>query len=555
MPNNALPLWTAVALLLASPAARATAPEPDAPRPPTPAAGADLEALERAGYRVGKVELDIGDVFDESRPDERFVLFRLANRLHRTTRPEVIRRLLLFQPGDPLSAARVEESERLLRRERYFYDARIRPVRIDDDTVDLEVDTRDVWSLSASVGFHRSGGANATRFKVEDANLLGTGKELQAFYESNVDRTFGEALYRDRNLFGTRGRLELEAASASDGGRRRLVLERPFYALDARWATGVEVLTEHREDTLWDLGHATDRFATRQRFVEVYGGLSPGEREGRTRRWTTGVTWDELRFARPAATDAVGGFVPDDRRLVYPWIGWESVEDGYRVARDLDKIARSEDVNLGAHAAVRLGFAAAAWSSTEDAVVVHGTYGDGTALGEHHLFLVSAGLDGRYGDGHVHGLLGSVTARDLWTDFDRGRLMMALRFDFSRRLDADRQLLVGGDTGLRGYPLRFQPGDRILAMTVEQRVYDDREFFHLLRLGGAAFVDMARVWADERHATRQPYELLRDVGVGLRISSSRSARAAMIHFDVAWPFDGPSDRSHLQWLVTTSETF
>ena len=94
---------------------------------PTPALDCGLPAeLEARGARIGRIVLRTDNIFDESAPGERFGLFRFANRLHPTTREQVIERLLLVAPGDPYSARRVAESERILRSTRYFYDAQIR---------------------------------------------------------------------------------------------------------------------------------------------------------------------------------------------------------------------------------------------------------------------------------------------------------------------------------------------------------------------------------------------------------------------------------------------
>jgi len=527
---------------------------------PTDAAQApalSLEDLERAGYRVGRIRLDIGQVFDESRPGEGFVLFRVANRLHRTTRPQVIERMLLIHPGDPVSAAEIAESERLLRAERYFYDVHIRPVRVDGDTVDLEVDTRDVWSLTAGVAFHRTGGANSLSFELQDTNFLGLGKDVQLLYRSNVDRDEVFARYRDKSLLGTRLHLDLQAGQASDGRNGRVVVERPFDALDSRWGLGVALSDGTRVDSRSDLGHVTDRFAAHSGFAEIWGGFSPGLEGSSTHRLTFGLTWSRDRFApAPEDFDPVGGLVPADRELLYPWIGWEWVEDGYVVLHDLDKIERSEDVNLGGEAGVRLGFAPRGWGGNPGQAIVSARYRDGLRLGERNLLLVGADLGGRFGGAGAQDVLASVTVREFFRDFDHGRLLVSLRAELAHALGLDRQLLLGGDSGLRGYPLRYQQGDRVLLLSVEQRLYFDRELFHLFHVGAAAFADVGRAWfADPEDAAGRQLGTLRDLGVGLRLGSSRSARAGMVHLDLAMPLDGPSDIAHLQWLVSTSETF
>ena len=99
------------------------------------------------GKRIGTVHIVAENVFDLTRKGEDRRLFRLANRLHRTTRTDVISRLLLFQPGDVYSAETVRETERLLRGNRYLYDVEIHPLAEDATKIDLEVVTRDVWTL------------------------------------------------------------------------------------------------------------------------------------------------------------------------------------------------------------------------------------------------------------------------------------------------------------------------------------------------------------------------------------------------------------------------
>ncbi|HQN38925.1 MAG TPA: hypothetical protein PLQ31_05265, partial [Thermoanaerobaculia bacterium] len=130
----------------------------------------------------------------------------------------------------------------------------------------------------------------------------------------------------------------------------------------------------------------------------------------------------------------------------------------------------------------------------------------------------------------------------------------ALHLDAGHRLDADTQLLLGGDNGLRGYPLRYQEGNRRALLILEQRFFHDRELFHLVRVGAALFADLGKAWTAGEPGPPS-LGLLRDVGFGLRLGSSRSAEAAVVHLDVAWPLDGPRGIRRVQWLVSTRETF
>ncbi len=49
--------------------------------------------------------------------------------------------------------------------------------------------------------------------------------------------------------------------------------------------------------------------------------------------------------------------------------------------------------------------------------------------------------------------------------------------------------------------------------------------------------------------------MLKDIGFGLRLGSSRSALGNVLHFDVAFPLDGDSSISQMQFLVQTKRSF
>ena len=512
-----------------------------------------------AGKKIGTVHIVTENIFDPSRPGERRGVFRLVNRLHRTTRPEVIQRQLLFRPGDPYSPETLRESERLLRGNRYLYEASIRTVAEDASKVDLEVLTRDVWTLQLGLDFRRAGGTNSTAFDVEDENFFGTGKDIEVARLENVDRTSKLIRYRDPSLGNTHGIVDLTFADNSDGDTRALDVERPFYALDTRWAAGVTAVHDVRIDPLYDGGDVVDRFGQRRDFLEVYGGLSPGLLDGVTQRFRLGFTYDRNLFV------AAPGFAPPDaatnnRTLAYPWIGYELVEDGFVTVRDFEQIKRTEDVNLGRVLTARLGWSSPVFGGDRSRLILASDASDGWAFGLRQILLLHADLLGRLSGGRIENGTVSAGARYYVRTFGNGLLVAKATGDLAENLDLDNQLLLGGDNGLRGYPLRYQAGDRRFLVSLEQRFYGSHEYFHLVTLGAAAFFDAGRAWFVEQppsflQLTGIQRQLLKDVGTGLRLGSSRSATGAVVHLDVAYPLDRNGSIKALQYLVTTSQTF
>ena len=109
------------------------------------------------GTVIGSITFRRYNVFNLNDPKESNWLYSLANHLHIVTRESVIREQLLFAEGDYYIRARLEESERLLRDLNFLYDAKVRTWRVCGEVADVEVITRDTWTLSPTIDFSRSG--------------------------------------------------------------------------------------------------------------------------------------------------------------------------------------------------------------------------------------------------------------------------------------------------------------------------------------------------------------------------------------------------------------
>jgi outer membrane protein assembly factor BamA len=502
---------------------------------------------------IGEVFIDAQNIFDLNDPKESNKLFRVANRVHVRTRDHVIRQQLLFHSGERYSPRLLAESERILRSARYLYDASIRPVAWHDGVVDVAVTTRDVWTLNPGVSFGRHGGANTYGFELEELNILGTGTSLSLSRKSGVDRDSTLFEYKDKHVLGSWTSLAASYGSNSDGSIRGLQIDRPFYALDSRWAAGGKALDDERIDSIYDLGKIVDKYRTQQKSAEVYRGWSQGLQNGWTRRWTIGATYDESVFdAAPGWTGA--SLLPQDRKLVYPWVGFDLIQDDFHKLTNRDQIGRAEDFYLGTRFSGKLGWSDPAFGADREALVFLATLGHGYGERDHSTLLLTSKLSGRLEDGQLRDAMLEGAIR-YYVKQSQHRLFFAtLEASAGRNLDLDDQLLLGGDSGLRGYPLRYQAGTSRALLTVEQRYFTDWYPFRLFRVGGAAFFDVGRTWGDTP-LTTPSQGLLKDIGIGLRIGNTRSGLGNMVHIDLAMPLDGDSSIDKLQITVETKERF
>jgi hypothetical protein len=510
------------------------------------------EELEAGGAVIGEIVIRNENVFDTADPREDNWVFRLANKLHVITRPWVIRGQLLFRTGDPYERRLLEESERVLRSNRFFYDAWIRPIAFHDGRVDVEVVTRDVWTLRPGFSFGRAGGANTVSINLDDMNLLGTGMGLGISRASTPDRTTSNIFFRAGRIADTWIRTELLFSQNSDGWTRAALVERPFYALDTHWAGGANFLDNVSVNNLVRTVDYADRFQVHAINGTGWVGWSGGLKGRWVRRYTLGFTRDVSSFAA-APGEVPSGPLPPDRTLAYPWIGFEQLENAFEKARNRDQIARTEDFFLGTRVHASLGYANAVFGADRSAAIFSGGFGTGFHPGDSSSLLFDSLAYGRYESGEV--LDTTLGARSLsYVRLSENWLAFSLlSAKWGINLDPDHELLLGGDTGLRGYPRQYQAGDRSALLTLEGRYYTALYPFRLFRIGGAVFYDMGRAWGG---AFSNPDSgVLRDVGTGLRIALARSGHGGVIHFDVAFPLDGDPSIARVQFLVKTKVGF
>lgn len=544
-----------VVLLLSSRLYADAAPDtgPASP-PPAQSAALTIAALRSSQAVIGAVTIVNGSIFDITDPAENKVLYRLANSAHVTTRPSVIRQQLLFDSGDPFSLRELEESERILRSNRYIQDAHIEPVLGEDGVVDINVRTSDVWTLVPKISLSRSGGETNSGVGIKEMNLLGTGVDVEALYKSSVDRDSTIVKFSDRNLGSSWYRLDAIYANNSDGYNYQVDFGKPFYALDTTSAFGVSLLTSRQVDSLYDRGEVLAQYGNQARSFAVFKGWSEGLRKGWTRRITTGLVFDEHRFATLDSPELMQVILPNDRKLVYPFAGIELMQDKYEKAENHDQINRTEDRYLGTRLSARVGAARTTFGSDRNAWILNAAAQTGFGSSERRSLIFASRFTTRVEDDGPQDLLLDVSAK-YYSRHTEGRLFYAsLSGSYGHNLDIDNPMMLGGDNGLRGYPLRYQTGNKRALLTLEQRFFTDWYPMRLFRVGGAIFFDAGRTWGRSPVSDREN-ELLTDVGFGLRIGNTRSGQGRMTHIDLAFPLDGDQGIKDVQLLIETRKSF
>ncbi|MES2305311.1 MAG: hypothetical protein V4558_07375 [Gemmatimonadota bacterium] len=493
---------------------------------------------------IRSVTLDRHNIFDTS--EGSFFGIRVVNALHITTRSPLIRRELLFRPGDRYDAALTAETARNLRRLGVFSTVKVDSVRTDSGLT-MNVFTRDGWSTRPDFRFKSTGGSVAYTLALIEDNLLGTLTQTQLLYKKDPDRTSTILQFRKQRLIANKVGVNVVYADRSDGQLLSGVISKPYFSLATRSGAFLEFDTRRERIFVFRDGFTAPSDTLQRRYVlgrldasralraSSKGYLRVGAvAQLRRDDFATQGVYDVNRIPTHSVTAAFGGYV-------------EARHADFLVVRGYQSFGRPEDVDLSTVARLSLLVAPGALGYERNGVA--------PGLGLHTGTRLPGGF-----------LTGDFLASGLFTSkgLDSGQVQLAAtaallpsprhQFLFHAEGGMLRSPLAGSefDLGLGAGPRGFQEhaftGDRQFFGTVEYRYTAFQEFAKVTGVGLATFVDYGGAWY---HGS--PRRTGWDAGVGLRLGPSRAPDDGASRLDLVRRF--ASDRQPAGWVFVVGKGF
>nr|WP_258405333.1 hypothetical protein [Shewanella mesophila] len=506
---------------------------------------------------VGKIIVVSNAIFDESDPDA-FFIHRWANYLHINSRESTILNKLSFSETDQVSQKDLEEAQRILRYEPYIRDAKVSFALNDPDAEPSEektvlVETWDNWSLLPTFSAGRSGGDSKFSVGIKEDNLLGYGIRTRLKYKSSADRTGYQLAFRvpmDRWI--KHSTLSANFYDNSDGEATMVDFTKPFYTLNDPNMYSGRYINDLRVDTIRQNGKDINEFEHKVDYYNAQYGWLLNKQGDSLSRIMVGITQDKNSFTN--IEEYPNSPLPQDRDFLYPWIGYQYLQDDYKVLNNVHLINHNEDFNLGWQHYIKLGIET---SDTRDSSPV-GYHLDWLSSrgyqSDQQLILVSATGEGVFETSQADYFKVSIAAEYFYQISPKWTAYSKVRLSTSQNNYIDQPFTLGDNTGVRGYPNDYQHGDNQWLVTAEVRNYPNINLYQLAELGWAVFTDYGQASGgdDQNNAVSDP---IGSIGIGARIYSSRSSYGNVAHIDFTLPYTSGEGINSWEWRFQVKQHF
>lgn len=163
---------------------------------------------------------------------------KAGNFLHLKTKNLAIKNLLLLKKNTPLDSLLVQESERLIRSQRFTRSVTSEIKVISEDSVDVSIRVLDSWSLAPDV----SSSTTKSKFYLKEKNFFGLGHEFSNSYTKSLTTNENGYIFNyfiptiKQTYISTRLNYDIDL---NRNFTKSITIERPFYSAFTRWAAGI----------------------------------------------------------------------------------------------------------------------------------------------------------------------------------------------------------------------------------------------------------------------------------------------------------------------------
>ncbi len=460
------------------------------------------------------------------------------------TKSYVIRQELLFEVGEVYIQDDELESERILRRKPYLGSAEIIATR-DPETnlILIDVEVTDLWTFFPALDVPAFS-KDRTGFLValSDSNVLGSGDSARLRYqqireEGEDPRHLISGLYKVFRLFDSHWEFDGVYTQKREGISWEASLKRPLYSLQTRWSAEFTAAESADEARWYEQGVKTAVFTQSRQSESGQIIRSFGNRRRQTQiaLWTVSerTYFNEIERS-PSSTV---NFQDRNTRLIGVSLGHRKVN--FIRTRFLNKMGRVEDIGVGYGYGVSIGRAHPFYGADRRETRVSLLLNASQAYQDLLFVNGRAGVTTRFVAHEEEDSVFQASIKAVRKNlFLRQTLAARISAEMQFGLEGQQQVLLGGNSGLRGYDPRQFSGTKRIRLNLESRtIFWEHS---LVVIGSAIFADVGYIWTGDTSDIGIPR---RSVGFGLRLGLPKLSGSRVYRADLAYPLDGPEKPS------------
>jgi hypothetical protein len=488
------------------------------------------------------------------------VLADVMRSIHTTTRPDLIRRYLLFTRGDACTELRRAESERILRAQPFLADASVQAFSSDSGGVDIEVRTIDETSAIVGAGI-TSASPFVSSARAGSSNLGGDGIYLVGNWRHDANFRDGYGVKFTDYQFGALPYiLNVQGQQDPLGDHWDIESAHPFLTDLQRlaWSGRVGMANDYvlfAPDE--DHRHALN---SRRKYFDVGGIVRVGP-PGRLSLFGASISGErEIPGTDPVLVTPAGALADTTSAFVGRYTShriarlnalWGVRDISFVRVRGFDALTATQDIPVGFQLGSQFGRSLTALGARDDDIFMSGDLYLGAASENAAARLQLQGEGRRSNDRSAwDGVVTSGRAAQYLKLGEAQTAVASLEWSGGWRMRIPFALTLGEQRGgVRGYADATRPGGQRGIMRVEDRFVLGRPF-GLGDAGMGFFADAGRMWAgDVPFGESTPVR----ASVGFSILASVPPRSARLwRLDIALPVN-PEGRRRLELRILSSD--
>ena len=302
---------------------------------------------------------------------------------------------------------------------------------------------------------------------------------------------------------------------------------RPFFALDTKWAGGLTFVTRNDILRLFDRNIETSRLGLESAGFRIFGARAFGPRFHKTRVQLS-YRFLNRNFSPIEGLTTIE--LPEDELIHGTTLGLTLENISFVEQRRLDKFLRTEDLTLGNTTRFTIGRTGIPIAKGVQRFELLFRRREAHEILNNQYLFATVGFQTLFDKDTIVSLRLQYYNKLL----PQQTIALNFEFDYTENLEASRQFLLGGDSGLRGYPAREFAGVHKLLMNLEDRIFTNLNIL-TVAIGGVVFLDAGNAWQDGETIDLQ--DLNYSVGFGLRLGYTKSPRSRVGRIDFGWPIN------------------